>query len=239
MRRSFLLSILIAVCQCLSGGSTHLGAEFPSAATEQAELSSSIDELVRQLGDDSYEKREAAQQDLLKIGAAAKGKLEEATSSADPEIARRASITLEKLRKQIRASAEVHVVGLYESRDTKALVEVRETKNPVILVLCAYESVTWSVRVAENVELLQVIAAGYHEQFVEGAQAPVSTYSYDQKSVGPDGHSLYFYTYDHDEEKYPNMVAKVRLLTGNKVKSFEGRYGFKKVPFVIGGKEEE
>jgi hypothetical protein len=173
----------------------------------------------------------------VKIGASAKKQLLEASKSNDQELVRRAKAVLDEFRKQDLAIAEVHVVGLYESRGRKAIVEVRQAKKPIILVLCAYESVTWSVQAAENVDILQVIASGYHKQAVEGVKAPVSTYSYDERSVGPDGQPFYFYTYDHDEEKYPNMVGKVRQLTGKKVSSFQGRYSFKKMPFVVGAEE--
>ena len=159
--------------------------------------------------------------------------LEEARGSSDPEVARRAGALLETLRKAARESAEVHVVGLYESRRAKAVVEVRATGRPIILVVCAYESVTWEVRPAPGAELLEVVAAGYHRQRVEGAGAPVTTYSYDERSRSGDGRPLYFYTYDHGEETYPNMAARVKDLTGKRVTSFRGRYGFKRVPFVV------
>jgi len=144
---------------------------------------------------------------------------------------------LEEVRKSDRVRAEVHVVGLYESRRANAVVEVRATGRPIILVLCAYEPVTWEVRPAPGAQLVEVIASGYHRQRVEGAGVPVSTSSNDERSRSPDGKPLYFYTYDHDEERYPSMVARVRQLTGKRVASFQGRYGFKKVPFVVGPEE--
>ena len=137
-------------------------------------------------------------------------------------------------RKQALNEAEVHVRGLYESHGGKAIVEVRKSKKPIILVLCAYESVTWNIHVDEGAQVVQVIASGYHKQTVEGVKVPVATYSADERSVGRDDKPLYFYTYDHNEENYPNMEAKVRELTGKRVSTFQGRYSFKKMPFQVG-----
>jgi hypothetical protein len=235
MCRFRLFLVWMAGCHSPAGALVPTRAQVPSQGKDQ--LLKEIDGLVRQLGSDSFREREEAQRKLLKIGAAAKKQLREASKSDDKEVVRRAAAILDELRKQDLARAEVHVVGVYESRARKAVVEVREAKKPVILVLCAYESVTWSVQAAKDVEVVQVIASGYHKQAVEGVKVPVFTYSYDERSQGKDGRPFYFYTYDHDEEKYPNMVTKVRQLTGKKVTSFQGRYSFKKVPFVIGGEE--
>lgn len=193
--------------------------------------------MVRQLGSDSFKEFEAVQQRLVAIGSPARKSLLEASRSDNKEVARRAAVVLEEIRKQGLARAEVHVVGLYECRGKKALVEVNQTKKPVILVLCAYEGVTWSVQTAEGADVVQVIASGYHKQSVEGIDAPLLSYSYDERTEAADGNSFYFYTYDHDEDHYQNMVSKVRQLTGKRVTSFQGRYSFKKVPFIVGTTE--
>jgi hypothetical protein len=135
---------------------------------------------------------------------------------------------LDEFKKQKLAKATVHVVGLYEARDKVAVVEVEDSGNPVILVLCAYESVKWSVRPIGKAEVVQIIASGYHRQEVSADGIPTTTSSYDEKSP------TFFYTHDHDEERYPNMVEKVRQLTGKKVASFEGRYSFRETPFRVG-----
>jgi hypothetical protein len=227
MRLTRVLLALVMIA-CLTTGPAR-----PAPPVERGPAPRDVGELVRKLGSPSYAEREAAQAALARLGPGARGPLEDGARATDPEVVRRAKALLEELRLAARASAEVHVVGLYESRRTKAVVEVRAADRPVILVLCAYEPVTWEVRPAPGARLVEVIAAGYHAQRVEGAGVPVTTYSYDERSRAPDGKPLYFYTYDHDEEKYPNMAARVKDLTGKRVTSFRGRYGFKRVPFVV------
>lgn len=54
-------------------------------------LQEDIDALIDRLGDESYEVREAATRDILKVGPRAVLKLQEARSSDDPEVAARAT----------------------------------------------------------------------------------------------------------------------------------------------------
>src|SRR5262245_35350717 len=58
-----------------------------------------IEELIRQLGDESFEKRESATKALLEIGSPARLALEKATKSTDAETALRATTILERLPK--------------------------------------------------------------------------------------------------------------------------------------------
>ncbi len=60
------------------------------------EVATSIDALIKKLGDPSYAEREAAMAALKKLGPAAKQKLQEATSNADVEIAYRAEQLIEQ-----------------------------------------------------------------------------------------------------------------------------------------------
>ena len=66
-------------------------------ALSPEELEKRIAELIKQLGDDEWEKREAAQAELSKIGEAARKQLEEAKKNTDEEIALRAGQLLEEL----------------------------------------------------------------------------------------------------------------------------------------------
>lgn len=54
-----------------------------------------VEELIKQLGDSDYTKREAAEARLRKLGPAAKPKLQDAVNNADPEIAFRAEELIE------------------------------------------------------------------------------------------------------------------------------------------------
>lgn len=193
--------------------------------------------LIKQLGSEVFDERETASNRLKELSVAAKSHLEVAATSKDPEVAYRAKELLAILRKEHENRGVVAVVGLYESRQAPAIVEITDTTRPIILVVCAYERVTWKIKLAEGVDLVGVIASGYHAQRVEGVDVPVTNFSYDEGRVAPDGKTGYFYVYDHDEENHPRMVAAVHALTGKKPKWFQGRYGFKKTPFVISAPE--
>lgn len=212
-----------------------------AAKVEKVEL----ENLVQQLGSELFAEREAAAEKLRKhvsgapaVAALTQAVLEQATKDPDREVVFRAKALLAELKKQHENRGVVCVVGLYESRNRPAVVEITDTTRPIILVVCAYEGVTWQIKVAKGVDLVRVIASGYHAQRVEGTDVPVTNFSYDEGRVGPDGKTRYFYTHDHDEENFPRMVACVEALTGGKKpKWFQGRYGFKQVPFVIAAPE--
>jgi hypothetical protein len=65
----------------------------PTATAEQ------IDQLIKQLGDDGFENREAASRKLATIGNRARMALERAAKSDDAEIASRAKALLDGLPK--------------------------------------------------------------------------------------------------------------------------------------------
>ena len=62
------------------------------------DLQSEIESLVKQLGDDAWTERVAAQQELAELGLAAKPKLEDAVKSDDAEVVFRAEQLLEQLQ---------------------------------------------------------------------------------------------------------------------------------------------
>ena len=204
----------------------------PLVAQAQSEPTpTDVDKLIQELGDNDFQTREQALEELVNLGESVRAAVQKATASEDPEIATRAKLVLRRLATKDVEDAQVHVVGLYESRDGPAIVKVDAVDEPIILVVCAYESVTWEVQPAEGARIVQVIASGYHQQFVQGVKAQVITLSYDERSPG------YFYTYDHDERRFPKMLAGVKELTGKAPSSFQGRYSFKsqafRVPFQI------
>jgi hypothetical protein len=61
------------------------------------DLKKRIEALIAQLGDNSFQKREAASNELAKLGALAASQLHEATKSPDPEVVTRAQTLLERL----------------------------------------------------------------------------------------------------------------------------------------------
>jgi hypothetical protein len=62
------------------------------------DLAARISDTVNRLGDDDYQKREEATNELLTLGAVAYPALLEASQSEDPEVARRAELLLEQIR---------------------------------------------------------------------------------------------------------------------------------------------
>ena len=198
-------------------------AEGEPVAVDPAEVSA----LIRQLGDEDFNQREAAVEKLVDLGEGVRAAVEAATKSEDPEIAARARMVLRGLALKETDKATVHIVGLYESRSGPAVVQVAPNQGPVILVVCAYESVVWDVSVGEGSSVLRVFASGYHQQEVRGVDAPITTSSYDQRSPA------YFYAYDHSEKTFPKMVQHVRAMTGKTPSSFQGRYSFKSQPLVV------
>lgn len=97
----------------------------------------------------------------------------------------------------------------------KAVVQVTQTNRPVVLAVSSYNRSTWKVEVAPDAQVLKVIAAGYHEQFVEGLPegVPVETYSYDQRNDG-------FYVDEEDDPKLPRAVERLREVTGLELSTF-------------------
>lgn len=91
--KRFVLSVALG----LFAGSAALAQQEP--ATESRE--DKISRLVRELGDSSFEKRDAAQKELEKLGRDAVPALEKASQSQDAEVATRAAEALARVRGQL------------------------------------------------------------------------------------------------------------------------------------------
>lgn len=87
------LSILPLACGTL------LGQTEPAETATADQLAARIEQLIRQLGDEEFKTREAASQELAKLGGRAREALEQATKSTDAEIASRAKAILAALPK--------------------------------------------------------------------------------------------------------------------------------------------
>jgi hypothetical protein len=72
----------------------------PSKSIASPELKAQIAKAVKDLGAEAFETRQAAQDDLVKIGLAAERAVSEAASSPDPEVAGRAKAVLRELAKR-------------------------------------------------------------------------------------------------------------------------------------------
>lgn len=100
-----------------------------------------IKELVRQLGDDEFKKREEASRQLVMLGPRARPYLQAALKDADPEIVRRAQECLERIARGTSSSAlSAAVRVLARSRPAKAAA-----------VLLAYLPSAEDERVAETI----------------------------------------------------------------------------------------
>lgn len=186
-----------------------------------------VAELIEQLASSDTDKSADAQRQLTSIAKTVGNQLEGASKSSNPQVAYRSQEVLDEFRKPKWPDAEVHMVCLYTSGGRKAIVEVRKTKKPVILLVCGYNKIRWDIRTGGNAEILQVIASGYLRQIVQGTVAPITTYSYEEKSQ-------FYFSYSDKMPNDSNIVARVRQLTGRAISSYQGRFLYGNTPFFIG-----
>jgi HEAT repeat protein len=83
-----------------------------------------IGQLIRQLGDTSFQKREQAAQKLVALGSGAVLLLRQAITDPDPEIGRRAQVCLEEIPRDTRSILVPNMVGLLVRRRVAGTVEV-------------------------------------------------------------------------------------------------------------------
>ncbi|MEC7521210.1 MAG: serine/threonine-protein kinase [Myxococcota bacterium] len=72
-------------------------------------------------------------------------------------------------RCEVRRDRELHVLAAYEPQGGSITVDVSRTVAPLVLVLHAYATTRWELRVAEGVEIEEIILAGYDRHEVVGA----------------------------------------------------------------------
>lgn len=107
----------------------------------------------------------------------------------------------------------LHMVGTHSG--DRAVVRVTQTNRPVVLAVSSYNKSTWKVEAAPGVQIVKVIAAGYHQQRVEGLpqQVPVETYSSDERNKG-------FYIDEEDDPRLPGAIDRLREITGLTLSTF-------------------
>lgn len=199
-----------------------------------AELLDRIAHLVSQLDAANLVDREQAAQSLVQIGAAALPALAEARKSENVEIRLRAADIAAKINERRIAEADVHAIGIYEagSDDQRVVVRIESAARPVVLAVCAWETVQWEVQLGDGVELIKVIASGHHPQKVIGIDAAVQSLS-----VGGDApaeiRDVAFFAYMRPSVRYDEMCERIKKLTGKDLSSFQCRYDGGKRPFVI------
>ncbi len=143
---------------------------------------------------------------------------------------------------------EVHVVGIHVGQHPpgvrpmgdfnppgKAEVKLTHNARPVILVICAYNPIQWTIQVDPRAEVERVIVGGYHAQGIIGLgdKIPVT------RAVHDEGAEAYFHAYRKDAESYPRVAATVQRLANREIMTFQGMYEYKGQPVVVGLESEE
>lgn len=125
----------------------------------------------------------------------------------------------------ISDKAEVHVVGVY-SRDL-ITVTVDYPQHPIVLVLTAYESVEWDIKVHPNTKIERLIISGYHAQRYRGIpeSTPVEIYTSDRSRCSTpcwhrEGH---FYAHDLMSAQ-TRLDYQIERIIGKRMNSFQGAY---------------
>lgn len=125
----------------------------------------------------------------------------------------------------ISDKAEVHVVGVY-SRDL-ITVTVNYPQHPIVLVLTAYESVEWDIKVHPNTKIERLIISGYHAQRYRGIpeSTPVEIYTSDRSRCSTpcwhrEGH---FYAHDLMSAQ-TRLDYQIERIIGKRMNSFQGAY---------------
>ncbi len=143
------------------------------------------------------------------------------------------------------APVELHVAALYEGAKPAgvpgaggtAAVVVDRPGADVILVVSAYNSVTWTVTASPKTNLKKVILAGYHGQ---AAVVPKGTLVEDWFHEGRQGKEYLRAPYKIDSPEFRPFVQALRALTGQEVKSFRGTHRFNAAaPFTVDGVQDE
>jgi RNA polymerase sigma factor (sigma-70 family) len=124
------------------------------------------------------------------------------------------------------AGAEMHVIGVYGAKEGDGgtiEVEVRPTPKPVVLVLTAYYSVDWRVKLADRARIKQVVISGYNAQEVHGvpADVPVVNRSY-YPGDGSRRKEGWFWADRWDTPQWREMVRRLNDLTGLPAATFQG-----------------
>jgi len=152
------------------------------------------------------------------------------------------------------ATPEVQAIGVYEAaKEARAAIQLPNTlrvevqstsKRPVILVLSAYEPVRWEIN-APSGAVAQVIVSGYHKQTVVGLPqgTRVRSLVYEDKNEeyfiafrDPKAADLTPENRAEAQQAYEQMNKKVKELSGQELKFFQGQYAAHRVTIRPGEK---
>jgi len=128
--------------------------------------------------------------------------------------------------------ARIEAVGVYEgwapantprgpSNPIPVEVRVRRSAQPIVLVLCSYDPVRWTLLLEKGAKLAAVLVSGYHESKVEGA-GPARVVNIGSARA-----------YEQGGRGYYKLDAEVFRYTGKRIELFQGKYAGKE--FDVGG----
>ncbi len=132
-------------------------------------------------------------------------------------------------RTEAQASAEVHIIGLYEGQEQtggklhggRATVTVNRPGKRVTLVLTSYEPVSWQVNSSPDSRIEKVILGGYERQVVKGLPEDVPVV----EAFRQDGAAVALgYSYRIDSMQFRQLVDGLAKLTDAPIASFQGAY---------------
>jgi hypothetical protein len=135
---------------------------------------------------------------------------------------------------------ELHVVGLYEGGSRRlqvgsAEVHVTWRGAPVVLCLCAYSQIEWTITVAEGVQLEQIILAGYHAQTVGKAPDGVPVENRSGRDARAEAlRGVYTRTDESSDGGFREFAQDVKSKTGLDIRTFQGAYRYEGRPIVVG-----
>jgi predicted esterase len=126
------------------------------------------------------------------------------------------------------AEVEMHVVGVCMPKNGagkdsgRVDVEVRPTAKPVVLVLTAYSSVAWHIKLAGGARIKKAIVSGYFEQEVKGlpANVPIVNRSY-FPADGSRRNQGWFWASEWNTPQWREMVRRLNDMTGLPLASFQ------------------
>jgi 6-phosphogluconolactonase (cycloisomerase 2 family) len=113
------------------------GAASSLAQEQPAELTQKIESLIKQLDDDRFQTRDAAEKALTELGEAAREAVTKASKSDQPEVRQRASRILRLLRKQ---ALGLRHVGIVKRDDLQGLCSVACSADGNFLYTAAFQS---------------------------------------------------------------------------------------------------
>jgi hypothetical protein len=136
----------------------------------------------------------------------------------------------------------VHVVAFFEgspgaqgSSPGSAGVDVQVTDRPVILVLCAHDSIRWDVKVADGARVPRIILSGDHAQQL--VETPAGTAV--ESRTRADGYADYFFAEQAEGRPYARLIRSVTALTGLPIATFQGEHRYGGNPVVLSSQDPD